>query len=109
MCIRDRNRGFSIIDETAKYIDGVLFESFTTYYNWSNKKYELWSDKDLEWIEYQAKRLVKLKEKYGLIVLTLDYANNDHLKDICIRHAEKYGFIPYVSSDVNLSEIDETE
>ncbi len=93
-----QNRGFSIINETAPYVNGVLFECFTTHYNWSSKKYELWKGEDLKWIEIKAKELLRLKKKYGLVVLTLDYAENKTLKKVCLKHAEKYRFIPYVSN-----------
>lgn len=96
-----QNRGFSIIDETVKYINGILFECFTTRYNWKSKTYEVWSSKDLNWIDNIAEKLVKLRKKYGIIVLTLDYAENESLKRFCIRHAEKFGFIPFVST-INL-------
>jgi len=33
---------------------------------------------------------------YGLTVLTLDYAENKTLKKVCLKHAEKYGFISYI-------------
>ena len=110
--IRDRypnliliqNRGFSILDETVRYIDGVLFECFTTHYNWTSKKYEIWGGEELRWIENQAERLAKLKEEYGILVLTLDYAESKELKDVCIQHARKFGFVPFVST-INLNRI----
>ena len=97
-----QNRGFSIIDETAKYIDGILFECFTTRYNWKSKKYEVWSDEDLKWIDSVAEKLVKLRERYGIVVLTLDYAENKSLEIYCIKHAEKFGFIHFISK-INLT------
>jgi len=91
-----QNRGFSIIDETARYIDGVLFECFTTHYNWTSKRYEVWKDRD--WIDMQAERLANLRERYGIVVLTLDYAEDNDLKNLCIEHARRYKFIPFVSN-----------
>jgi uncharacterized protein (TIGR01370 family) len=93
-----QNRGFSVIDETAKYVDGVLFECFTTRYDWKSGKYVPWSGDNLEWIDDNARKLVKLKEKYDIIVLTLDYADDESLKEICIEHAKRFGFIPFVST-----------
>ncbi len=93
-----QNRGFSIINETAPYVNGVLFECFTTHYNWSSKKYELWKGEDLKWIGVKARELLRIKKKYGLVVLTLDYAENESLREVCLKHAEKYGFIPYISN-----------
>jgi len=101
-----QNRGFSIVNETAEYIDGVLFECFTTYYNWSSKTYEVWSGEDLEWINEQAEKLLNLKKKYGLVVLTLDYADSDELRRVCVKHAKEFGFVPYVSSTVYLTTVE---
>ncbi|WP_457549739.1 endo alpha-1,4 polygalactosaminidase [Archaeoglobus sp.] len=33
-----QNRGFSIINKTAKYVNGVVFECFTTYYQLVKRK-----------------------------------------------------------------------
>ncbi len=93
-----QNRGFNILNETAPYVNGVLFECFTTHYNWSSKKYELWKGEDLKWVEAKARELLRLKKKYGLVVLTLDYAENESLREVCLKHAKKYGFISYVSN-----------
>jgi len=93
-----QNRGFSVIDETAKYVNGVLFECFTTHYNWSSGKYELWSCNDLNWVNEMALKLLKLRDKYDLIILALDYADNEYLKEKCIEHAKKFGFVPYVTT-----------
>jgi uncharacterized protein (TIGR01370 family) len=93
-----QNRGFSVIDETAKYVDGVMFECFTTHYNWSSGRYEPWSGSDLNWVNKMAEKLLKLRDKYNLIVLTLDYADSKSLKKKCVEHAKEFGFIPFVST-----------
>ena len=100
-----QNRGFEIIDETAPYIDGVLFEDFTTYYDFKNKKAYYWEGNDLNWINVQSEKLKSLKEKYGIVVLTLDYVNDDEMAKRCVEHAKKYNFIPMTTKDIDLNSI----
>ncbi len=102
-----QNRGFSIVDETAPYIDGILFESFTSRYNWSTSKYEIWGENDLRWTENIAKQLIYLKNKRNLLILTLDYVDmkNESMKNFCIARAKKFGFIPFLSN-LNLTALD---
>ncbi|EHP87388.1 endo alpha-1,4 polygalactosaminidase [Methanotorris formicicus] len=101
-----QNRGFEVVDKTAPYIDGFLFEDFTTYYDFENKKAYYWKGSDLNWINAQSEKLKNLKEKYGIVVLTLDYVNNDdEMIKNSIKHAEKYGFIPMITNNINLNSI----
>ncbi|CAB3288952.1 conserved exported protein of unknown function [Methanocaldococcus lauensis] len=100
-----QNRGFEIVNETAPYIDGVLFEDFTTYYDFKTKNAYYWNGSDLNWINAQSEKLKNLKEKYGIIILTLDYVNNNEMAKKCIEHAKEYGFIPMTTNDINLNSI----
>ncbi|WP_017981097.1 endo alpha-1,4 polygalactosaminidase [Methanocaldococcus villosus] len=100
-----QNRGFEIIEKTAPYIDGVLFEDFTTHYDFKNKKAYYWEGSDLNWINAQSERLKNLKEKYHLVILTLDYVNDIEMTKKCIEHAKKYNFIPMTTKDITLNSI----
>ena len=104
------NRGFSIVDDIAPYIDAILFECFATYYNFTAKRYEKWSGSDLEWILAISKRLKNLSEKYGFLVLALGYANLKDKRQLeefmsyVNSLAKQFGFIPYIT-DIYLKEI----
>ena len=97
-----QNRGFEVVDKTAPYIDGVLFEDFSTYYDFKEKKAKFWKGNDLEWINTQAEKLKQL----NLIVLTLDYINDEEMAKKCIERAKEYGFIPMVTKDIYLNSVD---
>ncbi len=98
------NRGFSVIEDIAPYIDAVLFEGFGTYYNFSTKQYLKWQGNDYKWMINVAEKLKTLSAKYGFIVLALGYADLDNetmLKQYCeyvSNLASKYGFIPYIGN-----------
>ena len=104
------NRGFTIIDSIAPYIDAVLFECFGTYYDFSSKKYLKWSGGDYEWMINIAQHLRELSERYGLLVLALGYTdlkNNTMLieyTNYVNNLAKLYGFIPYVA-EISLTKI----
>ena len=97
-----QNRGFEVVDKTAPYIDGVLFEDFSTYYDFKEKKAKFWDEESLEWTDMQAERLKKL----DIAVLTLDYVNDDKMAKKCIERAKKYGFIPMVTKDIYLNSVE---
>jgi uncharacterized protein (TIGR01370 family) len=97
-----QNRGFEVVDKTAPYIDAVLFEDFSTYYDFKEKKAKFWDEESLEWTDMQAERLKKL----DIAVLTLDYVNDDKMAKKCIERAKEYGFIPMVTKDIYLNSIE---
>ncbi len=89
------NRGFSVLDAVAETVDGVVFESFSTYYDEAG--YAAWTGADLQWTEQAA---IRLQEKLGTRpILTIDYAPPDDttLRSYAERRAQVYGFIPFVS------------
>lgn len=84
------------------YIDAVLFEDFTTYYDFEEKKAKYWEGNDLEWINAQAERLKKL----NITVLTLDYVNNEEMAKKCVERAKEYGFISMTTKDIYLNSVE---
>ena len=96
------NRGFSIIKEISPYIDGVLFECFSTHYNFKNKRYERWKGNDLKWTENIMKKLKEMKLK----IYILDYSKKEDIKliEFIEKRAEKFGCPVYVS-EIHLDKI----
>ncbi len=98
------NRGFTIVDRIAPYINAVLFECFGTYYDFSTGKYKKYTGSDLEWIKLQAERLKALSKKYGFTVLALGYANPqnatqwEEYSKYVAQLASQYGFPVYMSN-----------
>lgn len=90
------NRGFTILGEIAPALDGVMFESFTSYYRAG--RYRDWSDADLAWSDETARAL--RERAPALVVLALDYAlPEDHPRiDASVRRARAHGFVPYVGT-----------
>ena len=101
------NRGFSIKDEVAPYIDYVLFEDFVTYYDFSTGKYKIFSESDLEWEFEQVKELQALH----VPVLALSYADLDNetqvreFSEVICSYAEKYNVSEVYLADVSLQRI----
>ena len=88
------NRGFSILEAVAETVNGVVFESFSTYYD--DGDYAAWTGRDLQWAEQMA---VRLQEVMGTRpVLTIDYAapGDEAMRLYAERRAQSYGFTPFV-------------
>ncbi len=107
-----QNRGFTVLPDTAQYIDAVMFEDFSIHYDWQEDRYAKLDDSLLA---QQAKLvmdvLIPVQKKMAeqgrtLHVVVLDYAE-PYQKDLigfCYERAWNYGFIPYVST-IMLDEI----
>lgn len=94
------NRGFSIAEEVAPYINYVVFESFGTYYDFSEGCYKKWSGSDLKWIEAISEKLSQLSSKHGFKVLALAYADPEQFTEYASyvrKLAQRYGFSYYVA------------
>lgn len=88
------NRGFTVLDAVVEAADGVVFESFSTYYD--DAGYAAWTGADLQWTEQAA---VRLQDVLGTRpILTIDYAAPDDLamRLYAERRAQSYGFTPFV-------------
>lgn len=108
------NRGFSIMDKAIPYVDGVMFEDFSTTVDWSTVDwstsppqavYYKWKGNNLQWTTNIAKRLGEWQKRTGLTVLSLDYANTGDQKMINYAYDRAtsfepnlWGFVPYVST-----------
>ena len=88
------NRGFSVLEAVAETVDGLVFESFSTFYD--DGSYAAWTGRDLLWTEQMA---VRLQEVMGTRpILTLDYAppGDETMRLYAERRAQSYGFTPFV-------------
>lgn len=96
------NRGFSIIESVSPYIDGVVFECFSTYYDFKTGKYEKWKDKELKWTERIMRKLKKLNIK----IYVLDYARKEDKKlmEFSIERARKFK-VPLYITELHLDKI----
>jgi hypothetical protein len=89
-----QNRGFDIAEQVAGSIDAVMFEDLSTSYDFDNLTYLRVDNSD------EADRMVELRERTGLPILSLDYAPpEDHATAArAVRIARGYGFVPAVST-----------
>jgi len=92
-----QNRGFALLNQTAPSLDAVMFESFSSSYNFKDKTYGAVSG-DPSFVQNVAKR--------GLKVLALDYAMPTQLELVTrsFQRAKSFGFVPYVST-INLDAV----
>jgi len=93
-----QNRGYEILDKTAKYIDYVMLESFYTYVDFEKDKYPLTSESERK---LALESVAKAKAiNPNLIVLTLDYVKPKDTQQAreAVAYSRKHGFIPYVST-----------
>jgi uncharacterized protein (TIGR01370 family) len=92
-----QNRGFSLLAKTAPSLDAVMFESFSSSYDFKKKTYGAVGG-DPSYVENLSKR--------GLKVLALDYAEPSQTELITksYERAKSFGFVPYVST-INLDKV----
>ncbi len=99
------NRGFSIASEISSFIDGIMFESFSSRLVTGNK-YQTWTGQDLDWTSSWGLVLREIQQEYPIKVFALDYSmpREQSIIDFDYNRALDYGFIPYVST-INLDNI----
>ncbi|MCG8605256.1 endo alpha-1,4 polygalactosaminidase [bacterium] len=92
------NRGFSILEEIADVIDGVVAESVFTTVDLQNEG----RTRFLNESEYAANldRLLRIKKRSNITVFTLDYIGQDRREDIdrLVSKSRRLGFVPYIST-----------
>lgn len=71
-----QNAGFEIINETAVYVNAVLFESVFTNYQFTTKSYQLREQKE---VENYVNKIRTVSDTYKLPVLLVEYADNTEL------------------------------
>jgi len=102
-----QNRGFDLIKDTAESIDAVLFENFSSYYNFEKQTYEKWTGGDLVYINEVAIMLNQIRRSSRFDVWTLDYmevGDQDFLSALLTR-AARFGFVPS-ATNINITRLD---
>ncbi|MFQ5603955.1 MAG: endo alpha-1,4 polygalactosaminidase [bacterium] len=92
------NRGFSLLDEMGRDIDGIVAESlFTTILFQAEQGMKLRPPS-----EYQpvVEQLVAAQKKFNLLIFTLDYLAPENQQAIqsIIQKARNLNFVPYIST-----------
>lgn len=85
------NRGFALLPELTRHVNGVLFESFTT--RWTEDGYEPWPADVLE----THARIAEDLATHGIDLYALDYADRQGQIDFATRRAEQFGLSSFVS------------
>ncbi|SFC78322.1 endo alpha-1,4 polygalactosaminidase [Pseudoalteromonas denitrificans] len=99
-----QNRGFSIIENTAVYLDAVLFEGLTGSYDHTSQSYIL---ADTIQTDNVARRLNQIQRHSYFEIWSLDYLNQGDsaaLKMI-IERSQQYQFTT-ITSDIDISRFD---
>jgi uncharacterized protein (TIGR01370 family) len=89
-----QNRGFTIVEDTAPFVDAVMFEDVSTTYDFDAERYERVDNME------DAALMTDVKEQTGLPILALDYVaegDTETAQDV-IAIAQEYGFIPSIST-----------
>lgn len=101
------NRGFSALQYISPYIDGLMFESFNTTYNFEQGKVVDIEPEDVEYNENIACNVINKIRKYDYFpVFALDYVNEyeyDYMPQQYYNRSWQYDFIPYCTYDIQLS------
>ncbi len=100
------NRGFAVLDDVVNDVQGVLFEDFGTYYNFDKKRYEIFSKKDLDWINKTAIKLREYQDQGKIRVFASGYAPSEFSPLVLFSEqlAKRYGFVFY-ASDIQIESV----
>ncbi len=85
-----QNRGFRLLPETAQALDAVMYENFSSMYDFKSGRYVA--------VEGDPSPVLPFARR-GLVVLAMDYALPEE-QDLLVRdyqRAREFGFVPYVS------------
>lgn len=103
------NRGFSLFDDIEQYINVVMFESFTSSYDFALGIYREWNENELAYTAVFADQLNADRgypDNISVNVVALDYCEPDDVSVYANDYirAEEFGFIPNIS-DIWLSKM----
>jgi len=103
------NRGFSVLDYISKYIDGMMFESFNTTWNFEKGYAEDLSESSNEYnIATAVNTINRNRQAHYFPVFALDYVNEyeiGYLTQAYIDRSWTYDFIPYLTTRILLDAV----
>jgi len=90
------NNGFSILEDIAPYLSGVLVEDIHWMVDFEHGGYKKVPVKERK---YKVEILKKVRQHYPLTVFNIDYVPQDKQRTIkkCIKRSRRLGFKPYVA------------
>lgn len=95
------NRGFTVYPYISQYVDGIMFESFTTTYNEKAEVFEDRSEADLDYNTTIACNVINRARRYDYMpVFCLDYVNEfeySYVPQGIMNNVWQYDFISYVT------------
>jgi len=101
------NRGFTVLPFISQYIDGLMFESFNTTYDFETKKVVNLSEKTTQYNINVAQNIINTTRQYKYFpVFTLDYVNKSDINykpQYYYNRSWQFDFIPYVTYDFSLA------
>lgn len=100
------NRGFTVLPYISQYIDGLMFESFNTTWNFELNRSDDLSAEDREYNEDIACNTINAIRRYDYFpIFVLDYINEADYGFYpldCYNRSWQYDFIPYCTYDIHL-------
>jgi hypothetical protein len=94
------NRGMTIMDKFAPYIDGMMYEDINSSYDFEKEVYIDYNEEELAISKEVCDSINQVRADYKYPVFGLDYADPDEKETIQKYYDAtwEYDFIPYVST-----------
>jgi endo-alpha-1,4-polygalactosaminidase (GH114 family) len=90
-----QNAGIQIISETAQYVDAIVVESVASNYTFDDKNYKL---RDLTEFENAISELEKVRKKYNLPLILVEYADNMELHNAILKRINASKFDCFIGN-----------
>ena len=105
------NRGFTVLDYIAKYIDGMMFESFNTTWDFEGNRSRDLTESENEYnIATAVNTINRNRRAHYFPVFALDYLNPgeiEYLGQYLVDRCWEYDFISYLQENIGLDHITE--
>ena len=105
------NRGFTVLDYVAKYIQGIMFESFNTTWDFVGNRSRDLSESENEYnVATAVNTINRNRQAHYFPVFALDYLNVGevtYLGPAYIDRCWQYDFISYLQENIGLDHITE--
>jgi len=90
-----QNAGIQIISETAQYVDAIVVESVASNYTFDDKNYKL---RDLTVFENAISELEKVRKKYKIPLILIEYADNMELYNAILKRINDSKFDCFIGN-----------